>query len=267
MARRPPVPPRASSRADSIDFLDVAQAGPASDRPEHLSRSNGRRPAVMLMLAIGMAFVGLSALQSDHQLPSAPTVPVTVGVEGPVAVGDDEQLLPAFVAWPRPPADHDPYLLRAPGPGRPLVEGLADAALIYVNTLGRVSIIDLATGDRDEVEISASRSGDSFFVEFGQVVTMDPQNASWSLGGDRAFEVSVGRRRDSEVMLLGLGPLVASDSFELVDVAPAERESDAIATLLGAEFVADGRWLAAFDFRVPAPAESTAVLLVRQPRP
>ncbi len=68
--------------------------------------------------------------------------------------------------WPDPPGDHEPHVLRSPGNG-PLVADAGGLGLLYVNSIGRVTLLDLTSGDRTEVEVSAERSEDAIALEAG----------------------------------------------------------------------------------------------------
>jgi len=71
-----------------------------------------------------------------------------------------------FQPWPTLPPDGPPPISSRPGPG-PLFPDAAGVVL-YVNSLGRPTIIDLASGRTSEAEVSAQRSFDELGVEDGE---------------------------------------------------------------------------------------------------
>jgi hypothetical protein len=89
--------------------------------------------------------------------------------------------------------DHEPYFIGRPGPGVPILGVDSDLAVVYVNSLGRPTVVDLDTGDVSEYEIAATRSHDQIVVEFGEIVTLDPERLNVEPAGERAIVFSVRR--------------------------------------------------------------------------
>jgi hypothetical protein len=65
--------------------------------------------------------------------------------------------------------------------------------LVYVNDVGRPTVVDLATGDQRELLVAAGRALDTFLVLDGKVVTKDPERSVLPLAGEEPFEVTVYR--------------------------------------------------------------------------
>lgn len=98
----------------------------------------------------------------------------------------------AFEAWPDPPTDHDPHVLSIPGNGA-LVADADGRALVYVNSIGRPTVVDLETGDRQELDIAPTRRFDRFDVDDGHVVSVSGRAARDGGAGSDAITVRVHR--------------------------------------------------------------------------
>lgn len=86
------------------------------------------------------------------------------GAGAPPGVSTSGLATESRLPWPDPPIDHEPHLLAAPGNG-PLVADGDGLALLYVNSIGRATLLDLATGQRTEIEVSPARLHDRVAVE------------------------------------------------------------------------------------------------------
>lgn len=102
--------------------------------------------------------------------------------------------------WPLPPVDHNPHVIGRPGT-QPLAvaEGLHQS-IVYVNLRGRPTVIDLATGNQQEVVVATVRSIDTFAVEFGEVVATEPKrrNLTRSRGRPIIFAVDQTGRQPND---------------------------------------------------------------------
>lgn len=105
--------------------------------------------------------------------------------------------------WPDPPEDHAPIVIGRPPLGEPLIDRAPGHTLLYVNTIDRPTVVDLARGRRQELTISTERMSDSFLVEDGQVVDDDPLNPDLPEAGDRAVLVVVHRAAAESPGLVG----------------------------------------------------------------
>jgi len=89
--------------------------------------------------------------------------------------------------------DHEPYFIGRPGPGVPILGVDSDLTVVYVNSLGRPTVVDLDTGDVGEYEIAATRSRDQIVIEFGEIVTLDPERLNVGPAGERAIVFQIRR--------------------------------------------------------------------------
>lgn len=123
--------------------------------------------------------------------------------------GELQQTMGDRLVWPVPPLDHDPHLVGRPGNQQRIRSYLADKSLLYVNSRGRPTIIDLSTGNQQEVLIADPRVRETFSIEFGQVVGGNPENPDLSASHGRAFTVLAQRSQTPD-----------SDSEKITDPGP-----------------------------------------------
>lgn len=130
--------------------------------------------------------------------PTSSVVPVFDGVSetSGTPAGDPTQRTATqrdtVVLWPDPPIDHVPHVLGRPGDG-PLVPGREDITLVYVNSIGRPTVLDLGTGDREELDVADGRLRDTFEIDGGHVVIGSGRGAD--VAGPDAVTVQVHRPR------------------------------------------------------------------------
>lgn len=285
---------------DEIEFLD---ASVSSQDPEVEAVVSDKSPwrwvALGCLLAACVWFVTSAGADSD---PGRPVAEAAMDENEPAPLDDESDQLgspstaaapinpPVFGAWPNPPTDRDPYVVRIPGPAeRPVeiaTERLAATTIVYVNSVGDPTVVSFQTGDVYRVDVAAIRVHETFAVETGNVVSMGEVNRSLAEGTDQAIVFHTYRDVDSpgvgtmgDDRGVGRGPeLCLSDSTcrrpglgveRLVrDGLVAERFDQqrhwAIAELLDTWEPAD-RWLVSpSGYRIPTPG---AVIWVIAPPP
>ncbi len=186
--------------------------------------------------------------------------------------------------WPSPPRDHDPHVIRRPGPGEPIIADATGLSLVYVNSLGRPTVVDLGTGAMQEVDVAASRSYDAFAIEAGEVVSLLGTSASQRPAGVDAIVFHVYRSTDAdtpaavgEVPLPGprlcltaepCGALAASlpDSTSRFVPVSADDHPAIVSMLSGEGWQREKRWLVepselGFDYRLPLPLDTAAWII------
>ena len=173
----------------------------AANRPSAGPPGIRRLPLVFTIAVGAVALVAASVvwwLASDDgdAAPSTSTAVSTAmsTVPGPIDVPSPQRVAPvrAFESWPSPPIDHDPHVLSVPGNGA-LVADADGRTLIYVNSIGRPTVVDLETGHRQELEIAPTRRFDRFEVDAGRVVSVSGRDTSGGRAGPDAITVRVHR--------------------------------------------------------------------------
>lgn len=293
-----PADPAVSGPVEFLNALADDPGGADSSEPLVQSARHWTLSAVAALVAAGLVGVMTFQAGTEEAVPPTPppTPPLTVGTTMvTVAPGPEGERLGDEFAGRNGSRrvtrtdGHDPYVLGVPGLGEPLEPSLVDHALLYVNTSGRATVLDLTTGDREEVEIAEERDSDSFLLEFGHVVIRDWGAAGERTGSDRSIAIRLHRtapggdvpafENSSDVDLrlcLDTGGCTLSstvapaltlgvDSIEAVSIPSGGNRAEAIADLLGVAVVIEGRWLVTDDFRLPAPLDTTAIWLVHQP--
>ncbi len=293
MIRRPIGTNREPEAELSVELLDLE---PSSAEPpaDPISES---REMKMVIAGIAVFVLGLvvgSALSDSGQQDTTSPVPSS---NGSVAV--DTLRVPTaaqtsadthgFVAWPDPPKDHDPHVIGVPGPDVALLGVETDATLVYVNSLGRPTILDLDTGSVSEIEVAATREIELFAVELNEVVSLDGSSLNLPPSGDRAvvffthnplatppLETGADSRVPMPAVHLCLSPagcdeldwLVGSigDGTDTIVHVDWATNADVAEILFGESWVADGRYLIApisvgEGIRIPAPLGENAWLL------
>jgi hypothetical protein len=147
--------------------IDSGEGGTA----EPSTRGRVAWPVVVAASLAVIAVVVWPAPDGDdrHVDQSAPASPMTAAtrlagaVQSPDAA-DSPSPIESELPWPEPPADHEPHVLTRPGEG-PIVAKPDGLRLLYVNSIGRVTLLDLATGDRTEVEMADERIHDTIALE------------------------------------------------------------------------------------------------------
>lgn len=198
-----------------------------------------------------------------------------------------DRTLDVLDLWPSPPDDHEPIVSGRPGPGRPIIDSpSAVTAIVYVNSLGRPTVVDLATGNTREVELAATRSEGSFLVDDATIVHDDPKRGLGLPSSDAvtfAFRLvsSEDRPETGQPRVPPLPPSVSlcptvdacSDtawrptSFRngaaLIELLDPLRHPAAAALLDGSTWQPRDRWLVPPDsldlgsFRLPRQADNT----------
>ena len=125
-----------------------------------------------------------------------------------------EPLEPAgFVPWPAPPEDHNPHVTIVPGAGVPIFGTETQNTLVYVNSLGRPTVVNLDTGSVSNVIVAPTRSRDSFVVEIGTVVSLNGSSRNIPKATTRAvafytFRDELATTSDSQLAATAPGPLL-----------------------------------------------------------
>lgn len=253
------------------------------DAPD-VAPPDGRSGVSALLIAAALA--GVIALLVAGQRPESSTAPSSTPTSiNPPAVDDGDA---GIVTWPAPPEDHDPHVSIRPGSGEPVRPDLADSALVYINDIGRPTVIDLATGLQQELTVAQTRVVDSFIVEGGAVVSPDP-SSNLPPAGTRGIRFEVHRSADQPTPAepgFGSGPRLClaadgcprlawttgffgDEDFFVQSVDVVGEPSRALATELRASsWLVDGRWTT-FDvrppgspLRVPSPAFHATIWLI-----
>ncbi len=201
---------------EGIDDLTALESEPVGP-PEQTHRV----AALAALAAVGVICAALlligSALSTreDAVAPQASSSTVeqtTTTIEQTTTTTQATPVVPdpaSFVPWPELPEDHDPIITIIPGAGEPIFETLANTTLVYVNSLGRPTVVDLDTGTISSVIIASTRSRDSFAVELGNVVSPDGSSRSLPKATPRAIEFftfPAGAASFSDTQLAGTAP-------------------------------------------------------------
>lgn len=234
---------------------------------------------LVLLVAIGRAAESASTRASDQPTPIVPTTTSTIAVPQQAAVPAEH------LPWPGSPHDHDPTVSGSPAIGRNLVAGASGHTLIFVNSIGRPTVVDLENGRRQELSISPSRALDFFMVEDGQIVDDDPVDSNLPLGTPFAMPIFVHQVVDPptgpvavELPPLDSGPHLCIDPSACRDAAPTSlsyrrgpHSVDAVSISThpwlaelfeSANWTIDGRFLEAADFKIPRPRPGTTLWLI-----
>ena len=180
----------------SIEFIDVGPAeAPVPDDPRH--ERNRRAVGLVgagVVLSACLLFASAVSGRDDQDPTSNEPTPTT----GSSAVDEaprsttttslvQELASVQFAPWPDPPEDFAPTVIGRPGPDVSLLDDITETAVVYVNTLGRPTVIDLDTGWIEQVEVAPARSYEYFGVEFGRVVSFDGRNRNVREATDRSL--------------------------------------------------------------------------------
>lgn len=184
------------------------------------------------------------------------------------------------------------HLTFTAGPNVAILPGGSGTSLLYVNTGGHPTLVDLGTGDRSEIRIAPDTAQLLFMVERGRVVTGDPgDDISDVVAGDRAFSIlayrttynPTGETGQASEAAMAVIPMCSDFGCSIMGVGPipgrngdvlrrfSERTDAAIASLFDSSIWArDGDWLVAppdagFELRLPAPADYSPIYLIDQP--
>ena len=221
-AGRPP--PRVGSEPDTVELID--DVGEAVRSPWRISTA--LVVAVVGLVAVGTLVVVASLGGDDDAGLGADAVVDGGEVEGRVvgetgagdqssateepagaaitpAAGDGEPANGDQLPWPALPPDHHPQVATRPGPGVALLGRELGISVVYVNSRGAPTVLDLDTGTFQEIDIAPDRSYDAFLVEFGRVVS-DGRNMNVEPAGSRAAVFHVHRPFEG---------VIAPDSEEL----------------------------------------------------
>ncbi len=242
---------------------------------------------VVAFATLGFLFVAFDGERGTADLPVAPSM-VTAPTLPPATIAASLAVT-GYVRVERVPVDHEPTVSGAPGPGVPLLGAETDMALLYVNSIGRPTLIDLDTGQRREIEISPLRRRDSFLIEHGDVVGTDREYLASAPATDRAIRVEVerpGRTAQARSSPISDGPVLClgsrgcpqsrwtqttyRDGTDTVATLDAGGHPDVAELFDLTDWTVDGRWLLApdrlgLDFRIPAPSPTATVWVIHQP--
>jgi hypothetical protein len=180
---------------ESLDTVTVAGGvGPMSHDDHATLVPNARRRVIAGMSAgLAVLVVAISALLAMRPRGDGDNV---ISIDrSSVSIPDNvdnsnRPIAAAFVPWPDPPVDRDPIVSTRPG-STVTKAAFAGYSLLYVNDIGRPTLVDLSSGDQREVTLARTRQTDSFLVEFGRVVSDDPNDVSHPSAGPRSFRVVV----------------------------------------------------------------------------
>ncbi len=170
-----------SSRQPVIKFIESTTAAapsagePEFDRPRALTTLVGVGAVCVALLLMGVAVSGRDEHEPDP-LPASTSVAQRPTPRTPststIAPSPKPELV-EFIPWPNPPEDHDPTVIIHTGSGQPVFGDVTETSLVYVNSIGRPTIIALDTSQVEEVDVASSRTYDYFGVEFGHIVSFD----------------------------------------------------------------------------------------------
>lgn len=305
------------SRDDDLDELDWEPGAAASASPLRVPLVDAdevgapsRVAAILVVVVIGAVIAALfldspgsesptrdpSTAEPSTGVPSTalpstgvpstalpPTaVPSTAAPDSLGPAGEPESS-DAGIAWPAPPVDHDPIVTGRPGYGPLLGAATTDLSVVYVNTLGRPTVIDLDTGTYREVLVAETRAGDVFSVEHGAVVGR-PGSRNLAEGSARAVSVHVYRTvADPPGELVpapGAGPILCLDEAacaslgwrgnefvrgaDTVSLLGTSSAPEVAAFLSADRWTVEGRWWSAGDVRIPTPSGGD-VWVIHQP--
>lgn len=215
-----------SSREPIIEFIDVEPSNP--DDVEQLATSSRNGPALLAAttaVMCALVLVGLTITNRPgspeliHETPPATSISTTTIPPSTTQLPPEtEQLLEplepvGFVPWPQPAKDHDPHVTIVPGAGVPIFGTETQTTLVYVNSLGRPTVVNLDTGNVSNVIVAPTRSRDSFVVEIGTVVSLDDSSRNIPKATTRAiafytFRDELATTSDSQLAATAPGPLL-----------------------------------------------------------
>ena len=182
-----------------IEFAEIELLDDRADRASTVEKSSA---LPKLIAALGALFVGWLA----------------VGVLTP----DTAHPRQAFAKsaspstsdlWPDPPEDHDPHYFGFPSAGTSLLAERTDLTLVYVNSLGRPTVIDLDTGYRTEVDVATTRTHERFRVAFGDVPGVNLRNRNIAGTTERAITFHVVAENNDPLSVTDApGPILCVDA-------------------------------------------------------
>jgi hypothetical protein len=248
-----------------VDLTDGPQLTQSSD---HTTRVIGGLALmialvlVLLMIADGQR-AAISTAAEEDATPSTTGEP-TASSPPPNSIAalraaNNGQLVP----WPTSPNDREPRVMG--WPAQPIGTDLAMGTIVYVNTIGRATILDLGGGFQSEVDVSPTRLSETFLLERGRVVT-NVSGSSLPKATDAAIEIQV--QQDA------YGTAGAQSGTMLSIRTPAARlldgrGLDALTTLFGSSDLDEERWTTFVvgdtgeeAFRLPTPDPTTAVWII-----
>jgi len=242
------------------------------DGPQR-TRSSDDTTSVIGGLALMIALLFVLLVAANGQRAEVPTAAEELGtttttVDSLSTSTSSIAVLPAaedgeLVRWPSPPDDYEPRVMG--WPSQPIGTEVATGTVVYVNTIGRPTILDLAGGFQSEVDVSPTRMSETFLIEAGRIVTKESGRALPEATDD-AIEILV--QRDAE------GPTDAQAGLMLSIRPPAARLLDgwgleALTALFGASDLDEERWTTFVlgesgeeTFRLPTPDPTTAVWII-----
>ena len=178
------------------------------------------------------------------------------------------------------------------GPDLAILPGGTGSSLLYLNTGGNPTLVDLGTGNQTEIRLAPDTPQLLFQVEGGRVVSDDPGDGiSHIEASERAFSMLVYRTAfppatttgetsqvglemipicgDFGCSIMGDGPILGRDGGVLRAFS-ARADTDIASLFDSSVWPRDGNWLVApaeagFELRVPAPADHSPIYLIDQP--
>ncbi len=113
------------------------------------------------------------------------------GRRGSRAFNDEGDSIPGIGLWTGLPKDFEPRVSISPGSGARLLPQNTGQTLVYINSAGRATIVDIDSGRRSEVRIAPGRAVDHFGVEDGRVVALEGHRNGIPAATERALPFTV----------------------------------------------------------------------------
>jgi hypothetical protein len=293
-------------RPDLVEIIDASNCPvDVLTQPESMAIEMSPRFVAIGATLVGLLVVLVAGLQHPAGEQLSLVVPTTIGTgelsrSAPSRRFQPDSTDPASNEtieggqpnlWPDPPSDHDPSYVGRPGTNEPVRTYLVNKTLLYVNDSGRPTIVNLTTGDQQEVLVADSRISDTFELEFGRIVTNDPLNSDLPQHEGRSIVIMGLRtgsveKTDALVMLCldgsGCSPealTAGSPSFDGDSVLRTTGSRDALERIAqvvrASEWSTEHRWtifsLETDDpddpeelFRIPTPPTDAIVWIIEQ---
>ena len=235
-------------------------------------------PVVGFVLLLWLAFIALPG-GFERPPPTLNTQSSPFNSNSPppsvLAQGEYSPVDAPFEPGIRPDRSSSTYLMVVPSFTGGLVVGAHELSILYVNTRGYPTLVNLGTGQRSELTLESHVQHYMFAIELGQVVTRDPINSGRELAGERAIDIEVQRppsiQGGPDALENPSSPSFWFPRMAAVDsIIPIGASTSVATESLGdpAEWVSDGRWVVLPELagvRIPAPADDATIWVVRQP--
>jgi len=286
--------------ADSAELIELRWSPPTNETTSHVTHSGHRAViaaflGVVVLVGLLLAIIGSGDDPGAEEPGTSPlTTPQRLGSEDSTALGPTGAIegstgTSVGKSWPGVPADHDPHVVGRPGSGETVLGEVSNLTLVYVNTIGRPTIVNLDTGTVRELDVATTRRYDRFYVEKGEVVAANPERTNLEPAAGRAIVFHVHQPSAEDDVTTGGGPTAIGPHLCLDEGGCPNLDWVETHLQLGSDFVAtlgaladprldafdlsrweaDGRFVEASvgttDLRLPAPRNPTRIWVVHQP--